>query len=112
VFGAQTFDIGHARNSIDHAVDPMRIIESLLDAVRVGGTIVLRHYRREAETMRYEQLHFWNFDVEDGRLLLWSKRKKYDVTKQLEDRAVVTSRIHPGSFHADWTEASIVRTAP
>lgn len=110
VYGSQTFDIAYARNSLDHAVDPMRIVESLLDAVRVGGTVVLRHYRREAEAMRYEQLHLWNFDVEDGGLFIWNKRKRYDIATRLEGRATVTATIHPGSYHADWTEGYIIRT--
>jgi len=107
--GTRTFDIAFARNAIDHAVDPIRIIESMVAAVCIGGTVILRHYRREGETMGYEQLHFWNFDVEDGRLVLWNRRQRVDLTARLSDRATVTARVHPGSYHSEWTEVSIRR---
>jgi SAM-dependent methyltransferase len=106
-FARDTFDIAYARNALDHSLDPMKVIENMVAVVRPGGTIVLRHYRREAEEMSYEQLHQWNFDVEEGRLLLWSKRDTYDVTGQLEHKATVLARLHAGSYHADWVEASI-----
>jgi SAM-dependent methyltransferase len=106
-FGPDTFDIAYARNAVDHAADAMRIIEGMVEVVRPGGTVVLRHYRREAEEMGYEQLHQWNCDVDEGRLVLWGKRDRYDVTQRLQDRAKVTARTHPGSYHADWVEAAI-----
>jgi SAM-dependent methyltransferase len=111
VFGRQVFDIGYARNSLDHSIDPMVVIENLVEAVKPGGTIVLRHYRREGETMRYEQLHQWNFDVEDGRLVVWGKRRRYDISGRLAGRATVIARIQPGAYHADLVEASILVAA-
>jgi len=106
-FGRDTFDIAYARNAIDHSIDPMSIIENMVEVVRPAGMIVLRHYRREAEQMRYEQLHQWNFDVDHGRLLLWGKRDRFDVTERLGSKAAVAARPHPGSHHADWVEAAI-----
>jgi SAM-dependent methyltransferase len=110
-FGRQVFDIGYARNSLDHSIDPMAVIENLVQAVKPGGTIVLRHYRREGEAMRYEQLHQWNFDVEDGRLLLSGRRRSYDVSERLSGCASVSARIQPGAYHADLVEASIIVAA-
>jgi len=106
-YGPDSFDIGYARNSLDHSIDPMTVIENLVRAIKPGGTIVLRHYRREGEAMRYEQLHQWNFDVKGGRLLLWSKRRSYDVSQRLDGRARVVAQVHPGAYHADLVEAVI-----
>ena len=106
-FSPDEFDIAYARNSIDHSIDPMRVIENMVEVVRPGGAIVLRHYRCEAEVMHYEQGHQWNFDVDQDRLLVWGKRVTYDVTDRLRDRATVVARTHPSSYHADWVEASI-----
>jgi SAM-dependent methyltransferase len=111
VFGSEQFDIAYARNSIDHAAEPMTIIENMLDVVHVGGMLVLHHYRREGENMRYEQLHQWNFDVRDGRLLLFGRRHRYDVGSELGERASMTAAVHEGNYHASWVAATITRTA-
>jgi SAM-dependent methyltransferase len=110
-FGTGAFDIAYARNAVDHSAEAITVIESMLDAVRVGGTVLLHHYRREAELMRYEQLHQWNFDVQDGRLVLFNRRGRVDVAARLDHRATVAARVHGGSFHGDWVAATIIRTA-
>jgi SAM-dependent methyltransferase len=106
-FGSSAFDIGHARNSIDHSADPIGIIENMVEVVRPGGTIILRHYHREGELTNYGHLHQWNFDLEDDHLLIWGKRERYDVTKHLAETATLTAQILPGAYHADWVEALI-----
>jgi SAM-dependent methyltransferase len=111
VFGSGAFDIVYARNALDHSVDPMAIIENMVRVVKPGGTIALRHYRREGEQERYEQLHQWNFDVQDGNLWLWSRRRRHNVTERLNGRASVRARLKPTSHHADWVEVSITRSA-
>jgi SAM-dependent methyltransferase len=109
VFGQQRFDIAFAQNSLDHSADPISAIESMVDAVRPGGAVVLHHYRREGETNRYEQLHQWNFDVQEGRLLLYNRRQSHDVGLLLADRATTSATIHDGSYHAQWVAATISR---
>lgn len=111
VFGSQVFDIAHARNCIDHSARPMEIIESMVAAVRPGGTLVLRHYRREGQETGYVHLHQWNFDVQRGRLVIWGRRRRFDVAQRLQGRATVEARIQPGEHHADWVEA-LIRPLP
>jgi SAM-dependent methyltransferase len=110
-FGRHAFDIAHARNCIDHSADPMAIIESMVTAVRPGGTIVLRHYRSEGERTGYVHIHQWNFDEERGRLVIWGRRRRYDVARRLNGRADVHVQIQPGEHHADWVEA-VIRPLP
>jgi SAM-dependent methyltransferase len=109
VYGEQQFDIAFAQNSLDHSADPIAAIQSMVDAVRPGGAVVLHHYRREAETNRYEQLHQWNFDVQAGRLLLYNRRQSHDVGELIADRATTSARVHDGSYHAQWVAATITR---
>ena len=111
VFGRHSFDIAHARNSIDHSANPMRIIENMVGAVRPGGTIVLRHYRSEGEKTGYATLHQWNVDVQGGRLVIRGRRRRWDVARQLDGRATVGVRTEPGAHHADWVVA-VIRPLP
>ena len=90
-FGRGTFDIACAVNSLDHSADPLVIISSMVDVVRDGGVVLLRHKRNEGESARYGGLHQWNFDVADGRLLVWSTATTVDVTAALADRAETTA---------------------
>jgi SAM-dependent methyltransferase len=70
-FGSGRFDVAYARNSLDHAVDPVAIAGNMLEVVRPGGCVVLRHVRNEAVRQRWVQLHQWNFDERDGELVVW-----------------------------------------
>jgi SAM-dependent methyltransferase len=105
-FGAGAFDIAHARNSVDHSADPTVILRNMAEAVAPRGSIVLHHYRREGEEAHYADLHQWNFDLEDGRLIVWSKRRRHDVGETLGDGATVTARIERVA-ERDWVQALI-----
>lgn len=108
-FGAERFDIAHARNAVDHSADPALIVHRMVDVVRPGGLVLLRHYLREGVTMRYEELHQWNFDVEDDELVVWSPRTRRNLSRELTGRAEVRCRIEGGSDHAPFVVAEIER---
>lgn len=108
-FAPESFDIAYARNSLDHSADPLRIVEQMLDVVRAGGFVLLRHWENEAATMGYEELHQWNFAVEDGHLVVWNDRKRIDVTDVLAGTAEVEAAAGPGGEHARWVTASLRR---
>jgi SAM-dependent methyltransferase len=82
-FAPDSFDIAYARNSLDHSYDPLRIIRNMVSVVKPGGFVVLRHVRAEGEHQSYSGFHQWNFDVENGSLVLWNKATRHDVTKTL-----------------------------
>lgn len=105
-FGASTFDVAHARNSVDHSADPTVILRNMADAVTPHGSIVLHHFRREGEKAQYADLHQWNFDLEDGRLIIWSKRRRHDVGETLGEGATVTAGIERIAGR-DWVQALI-----
>jgi SAM-dependent methyltransferase len=91
-FGEERFDIAYARNALDHAVDPVVIIEQMLAVVRDGGYVVLRHRTNEAVQQGYIQLHQWNFDAREGKLIVWHPGHETDVSAELAGRAAVTCR--------------------
>lgn len=109
VFGRGRFDIVHARNSVDHSMDAMAVVRSMFEAVRIGGFVYMHHYRREGELMRYEELHQWNFDVEDDRLIIFNRRRRYDLAEELGPGAEVATDVHAGGYHAPWVAATIRR---
>lgn len=110
-FGPAHFDIAHARNSVDHSANPVAIVEAMLEVVRPGGFVALRHYRNEAEVERYEELHQWNFDVRDGALWLWNRREEVDLSERLAGRATITASVEGGSDHAPWVVAELAKSA-
>jgi SAM-dependent methyltransferase len=109
-FGRGHFDIAYARNSIDHSVDALAAIASMLDAVRVGGAVVLLHRRREAEHHGYTQLHQWNLDVQGGRLVLFDEHRFYDVGEHFADVATTSAELVGTESDATWLAATLVRT--
>jgi SAM-dependent methyltransferase len=115
-FGPGAFDIAYARNALDHSADPAAIVEAMLATVRDGGFVVLRHFENEARSMRYEELHQWNFAIDGGALVVWNPRRRVDLTARLAGRARVEAAYDGGSAHARWVTAVIERrptgTAP
>jgi SAM-dependent methyltransferase len=90
-FAPGTFDVAFSRNALDHAIDPVPIIENMLEVVRPGGCVVLRHVPNEAVTEDYHQLHQWNFDERTGHCIVWrNPQQKRDLNHLLADRAEVT----------------------
>jgi SAM-dependent methyltransferase len=91
-FDSDSFDIAYSRNALDHAVDPVLIVEEMLAVVRPGGHVLLRHGRNEAVSEAYVQLHQWNFDERDGQFIVWREGHETNVSEMLAGRAEVTCR--------------------
>jgi SAM-dependent methyltransferase len=106
-FGADSFDLAYARNSLDHSADPLRIIQNMLAVVRPGGFVLLRHYQNEAEIARYEELHQWNFNVRDDHLVVWNRRASHDVTEAVATDGVTEAWIEPWRDEAPFVLAVI-----
>jgi SAM-dependent methyltransferase len=95
-FGSGRFDIAYATNSLDHSADPFEIISNMVDVVRPGGVVILRHKRNEGESALYGGLHQWNFDEVDSSLLVWNNAVEVNVGLALERRAATTAWISQG----------------
>lgn len=99
-FGPGRFDLAYATNALDHSADPFAIVAQMVAVVRPGGVVVLRHKRNEGEQARYGGLHQWNFDVADGRLLLWNDAVEVDVGARLAERARTEAWLEDGEVVA------------
>lgn len=110
-FGSQCFDVAFAENSLDHAVEPIAVIDAMLEVVRSGGFVILAHYRNEAEASSYGQLHHWNFDEHHGRCLLWRRgRQTVDLGSHIGDRGTVTARTERRPPHTkEWIACTIAK---
>lgn len=90
VFKPNSFDIVYCRNALDHSFDPLRGINEMLKVVRVGGFILLRHFRNEAEHGEYHGFHHYNFDCRDDRFVIWNKSMLVEVADFLAEQAQVS----------------------
>lgn len=99
-FGTDRFDVAYSRNALDHAVDPVLIVEQMLEVIRPGGFVVLRHRRNEAVDEDYVQLHQWNFDERDGQFVIWRPDQETDMTARLAGDAEVSCRVEDGGWVA------------
>lgn len=79
-FGEAAFDFAYARNALDHAYDPRRVIRQMIAVVEPGGWVILRHRPNEAETAGYEGLHRWNFDEREGMFWISDRSYRYNMT--------------------------------
>lgn len=108
-FGCGSFDVAYARNSLDHAVDPVLIIDNMVDVVRPEGRVVVRHVRNEGTRQAYVQLHQWNFDERDGCLVVWRPGVQIDVNAVLAGRAEVKCWVENGDSVEDTEVVAVIR---
>jgi SAM-dependent methyltransferase len=100
-FGPERFDVAYSCNALDHAVDPVPIIQNMIEVVRPDGYVVLRHVRNEAINQAYVQLHQWNFDERDGRFVIWRPGHELDMTDMLAELADTHCRIETNDDDGD-----------
>jgi len=89
-FNAGTFDFAYARNALDHSRDPRSVICQMVQVVKPGGYVVLRHRPNEAIGAAYAGLHQWNFDVRGGRFVIWNEQVRHDMSRVLWRRGDLT----------------------
>ena len=71
IFAPGSFDVTHARNSLDHSIDAKRAIQQMYGVTKPGGVVYLRHHENEALHQRFRGLHRWNFAIDTkGHMLL------------------------------------------
>lgn len=83
LFPPESFDIVWARNSLDHAYDPLMGIFQAYRVLRTGGTMIIVFHPNEADHGDYQGLHNWNFDIRNEAFVIESRRRLIDVSKLL-----------------------------
>lgn len=85
-FGEQAFDVVHIANALDHTADPLVVLDNMLAVAKPTGRIVLTHLPDEGERNQYMGIHLWNLRCEEGRLVLWNRDARHDLTERLAGR--------------------------
>lgn len=88
-FASNSVDYVHCMNALDHAFDPLRGIEEMLEIVKPGGVVFLAHRRNEAETEDYSGFHQWNFDKIGDDFVMWNKKSRVCVRDAIGEFATV-----------------------
>lgn len=90
-FPPNSFDIAHARNSIDHCLNPLQVIIETLSVLKPGCCFYLNHYLNEGQIAKYYGLHQWNFSIKNECFIITSKyRDEIDVNQEIDAIATVT----------------------
>lgn len=92
-FEPESFDIVYSRNALDHSYDPMLGLFNMFVLAKVGGVVRLEQSVNEGKNQQYQGLHQWNFDVEEGRFVVWNKGKHTYVDELLPLEARITCEI-------------------
>lgn len=100
-FGANAFDLVYAANCIDHMRDPLTAIQEMVSVVRPGGYVVMDHMIDEGAHQDYAGLHQWNLRAENGRLILWNRTQRYDLTKSLAPSCDVRAKLDDDNLHVE-----------
>ncbi len=89
MFGRDCFELTFARNCLDHSYDARLAVTSMIEATKPGGIIFLWHAEDEAEALRYDGLHQWNFRLKDGELLVWNGNRVLNVNQSFAGKLQV-----------------------
>lgn len=86
-YEANSFDMVHMSNSLDHCFDPIFGIYQLIRICKIGGKVILRHKENEAVTECYNGLHQWNLSCHraPGELWIWNKDLEYNVNTEFAE---------------------------
>jgi len=83
MFHLQSFDIIFMQNSLDHTVDPYKVVNGCLSLLRLGGILAISGFRNEGKTQNYHGLHQHNFDVING--VLYYSNKEIEEAERFTD---------------------------
>lgn len=108
LFPKNTFDITHARNSLDHSIDPLKCIYEMIEVTKPGGHIILHHCQGEGNRTNYEGLHQWDFLTKDGFFYISGAKQDtlVNVTRHLGYLAVQVDLSTP-LIHSPWLQRDV-----
>jgi SAM-dependent methyltransferase len=90
LFAPDSFDLAHARNCLDHALDPFQAVQQMLAVVKPGGWVYLKHHPDEGMREQWHGLHQWNFSRSTaGDFIISSRSRELNATSTLASKANV-----------------------
>ncbi len=81
------------QNALDHSSNPVKGILESLDILHVGGVLYLNHHPNEAEYENYRGFHQFNIMVEDDKLIIWNKSRRFNINQLLSGFAKVEAKV-------------------
>lgn len=98
LFPANTFDLVHARNCIDHSYDPVLAIQQMVTVTQPGGLVYMHHAVNEAKQQQYEGFHQWNLYTQDDAFFVSDQAHTINVTQALAEVAEVRNVLYDGGI--------------
>jgi SAM-dependent methyltransferase len=92
-FPPNHFDLVTMENALDHSFDPLTGIRQMLEVVKPGGSVVLKHYINEGEQGSYVGFHQWNFCADNGHFMIWNPQTRLSVNDAIGDEAHIAVRL-------------------
>jgi SAM-dependent methyltransferase len=92
-FPLNHFDLVNMENALDHSYDPLTGIQQMLEVVKPGGSVVLKHYVNEGEQGQYTGFHQWNFCADNGHFVMWNPQTRVSINDAIGDIADITIRL-------------------
>lgn len=94
LFPRDHFHLAHANNCLDHGYDPVQAVTQMLEVVRPGGHVYLRHEANVAEGADYVGMHQWNFHIDaNGHFIIRDRQHSVDMNALLGARAEIVSHM-------------------
>jgi len=104
-----SFDLVHARNSIDHTKDPLKAIREMVNVVKPGRYVFLNHKISEGRVEKYTEYHQWNFFLHRSRFYIDRPgMRAIDVGKKVL-RGIADVTVGPSPDGREWFCAMIRR---
>lgn len=85
MFQNNYFDIAYARNSIDHSLNPVKIVSNMINVVKPDGFIVMTHIHKQAPPC-CNGLHNWSFTKKLDDFIIKTLECEINVSELFADR--------------------------
>jgi len=102
-FPANSFDIVHMMNALDHSRDPLTGILQMLEVARPNGYVILSHATREATREHHTGMHQWDLFIEHDHFFLEGEGQRLDISDILAQRQVAETTHSYGDDAWHWT---------
>jgi len=97
IYCGKKFDWINAQNSLDHAVDPISVIEGISALLSNNGVLSLFHEINEGLEEGYRGFHKWNFVPCDNGFAVWNPQRK-EIFKNGDKGLIISTKTIEGNL--------------